>query len=105
MLYNKIQPWSFLCSGEEDFKVFLPYTGMAAILFNDAEPLEYIDNTPSTERLIWNLVKIGQAVSEKKMFTDYEILYLYIAKGQVQKTSGDKILNVTERFCYFDHIL
>ena len=33
MLYTKIQPQSF-------FLVFLPYMGMAAILFNDAEPIE-----------------------------------------------------------------
>ena len=26
----------------------LPYMNMAAILFNDAEPFEQIDNTPST---------------------------------------------------------
>ena len=31
MLYTKIQPQSFLGSGEEDFWVFLPYMGMAAI--------------------------------------------------------------------------
>ena len=35
-----------------------------------------------------NLVKSGQAVSEKKTFKDYKILYMYIAKRQVQITSG-----------------
>ena len=39
--------------------------GMAAILFNNGEPFEQTDNTPSTEDLMWNLVKTGQAVSEK----------------------------------------
>ena len=34
MLYTKIQPQSFLGSGVENFKEFLPYTGMAAILIN-----------------------------------------------------------------------
>ena len=54
---------------------------MAAILFN--EPFEQIDNTPSTEGQTWNLVKIGQANSEKKTFKDYENLYMYmyIAQG------------------------
>ena len=33
MLYTKIQSQTFLDSGEEDFKVFLTYLGMAAILF------------------------------------------------------------------------
>ena len=31
MLYTKIQPQSFLCSGE-DFSVFLPYMGIAATI-------------------------------------------------------------------------
>ena len=49
---------------------------MVAILFNDAEPLEQIDNTLSTEGPMQNLVKIGQAVSKKKTFKGYEILYM-----------------------------
>ena len=36
-----------------------------AILFNSAEPLKQIDNNPSTEGPIWNLVKTGPAVSEE----------------------------------------
>ena len=55
---------------------------MAAILFNDAEPFELIDNTSSREVPMWNLVKFYQAVSEKKTFKDYTILYMYIAQGQ-----------------------
>ena len=55
--------------------------GMAAILFSGAEPFDQIVNTPSKEGPMWNLVKIGQAVSEKT-FKDYAILYLYIAQGQ-----------------------
>ena len=34
-----------------------------------------------------------------------EILYMYIAQGQVLTTLGDKILVVTERIWYFDHTL
>ena len=54
---------------------------MAAILLNDAQPFEQIDNTPLTVLLppppppptythtpLWNLVKIAQVVSEKKTF-------------------------------------
>ena len=55
--------------------------GMTDISFNDAAPFEQTDNTPSTESPIRNLVKIGQAVS-KMTFKDYEILYMYIAKGK-----------------------
>ena len=49
--------------------------GMAAILYNCAEPFEQIVN-------MYILVKIGQAVSEKKAFKDFMILYLYIAQEQ-----------------------
>ena len=41
--------------------------GMAAIWFNCAEPFE-IGNTFLIEGPMWNLVKIAQAVSEKKAF-------------------------------------
>ena len=40
---------------------------------------------------MWNLVKIGPAVSEQKTFKDYKILYMYLAQGQGQITLGDKI--------------
>ena len=63
MLYTKIQPQSFLGSGEEDFKVFLPYMEMAAILFNCTEPFE----------------QIGK-------FKNYTILYMCIVQRQGQIT-------------------
>ena len=50
---------------------------MAAILSYGVDPFEQIINIPLTEGLIWNLVKIGQAVSEKKTFKDYTLLYMY----------------------------
>ena len=48
MLYTKIQPQSFLGSGEA-FYMFLPYMDMVAILFICAEPFEQIGNTLLTE--------------------------------------------------------
>ena len=39
---------------------------------------------------MWNLVKIGQIVSEKKTLKDYTLLYKYIAQGQVQTPRGTK---------------
>ena len=55
MLYTKIQPQSFLGSGEDFLSVFFFfffwYMGTAAILFNGAEPFEQTD-TPSTEGLM-----------------------------------------------------
>ena len=68
-----------------------PYMGMSAILFNDAEPLKQNDKIPSTKYTMWNLVKIGLAVSEKmslEKFKDYMILYMYIAQGQGQISPG-----------------
>ena len=61
---------------------------MTAILFNDAKPFEQTDNTPSTEDPMWNIVTIVQAVSEKKTFKDYEILYVYIALGKEHVNPG-----------------
>ena len=68
MLYTKIQPQSFLGSGEEDFWVFLPYMGMAAILIDGSWPFEQIFNPPLTEGSTWNLKKFGTGVSEEKSF-------------------------------------
>ena len=76
MLYTRIQPQGFLGSGEEYIKccfffffVFsLPYMDMVAILFNGVEPFEQIVNIPLTEGSMSNLVKISQAVTEKKIF-------------------------------------
>ena len=85
MLYNKIQPQSFLGSGEE---FTFTYTGMAAmILFNGAKLFEQILNTLSTEGPMWNLVKIARAVSEKEISKIYIILYMHIAQGQGQITT------------------
>ena len=84
---------AFLVLAKKIFKCFLPYMGMVVIFFN------------TTEGPMWNLVKIGLSVSEKKTFKDYKILYMYIAQRQGQITPGDKILIVTERVCYFDHTL
>ena len=74
MLYTKIQPQSFLDSGEEDFECcfffFLPYMPMVDILFSSAKSFEEIDNALLTEGPMWNLVKIGRAVLEKKTLKD-----------------------------------
>ena len=72
---------------------------------NDPEPFEQTDNMPSTEGPKCNLVKIGQAVSEKKTFKDYETLHMYIAQGQEQITREVKILIVTKWVCCFVHKL
>ena len=85
--------------------MFLPYIGMVDILFNDAGPFEQIDYTLSTENPMWNLMKVGPVVSEKKTLKDYNILYMYTAQGQGQIIPGYKNLIVTLSVCYFDHTL
>ena len=63
--------------------------GMEAILFNDAEPFQQTDNIPSTKGTKWNLVKIGQAVSEKKKFKDYAFFtHVYSPGARVNNPRG-----------------
>ena len=55
--------------------------GMAAILFNDAEPFEQSVNIPSTEGPMWN-----NGENWSSGFRDFMVLYLYTAKEQGQIT-------------------
>ena len=91
-----IQSQSFL-GLREDIQEILPYIDMVTILLNGAEPFEQIGNTLSTERHMWNLVKIAQAVSQKT-FKNYTILYMYIAEGQEQITPRGQNLIITKCF-------
>ena len=52
---------------------------------------------------MYTLVKLGQADSEKRTFTDYMNLFKHIAQGQGQITTGNKILIVTKKFYNFNH--
>ena len=72
MLYTKILPQSFFGSGD-DFQVFTIY-GHGGHLVQLHGTFEQIGNTVSTKGPMWNLVKIAQAVSEKKTFKNYRIL-------------------------------
>ena len=63
MLFTKIQPWSFLGSGE-DLGFFTIY-GMAAILINRPWPFVQIFNNPLTEGSTSSLKKIGPGFSEE----------------------------------------
>ena len=78
--------------------------GMAAILFDGAEPFEQTGKLHLTEGLMWNMVQIAQAFSEKT-FKNYTVLYMYIVQGQGQITPVDKILIITKMFYYFNHSL
>ena len=72
---------------------FFSCMGITAILFNDAERFEQIDNMPTTEGPKCNLVKTGQLFQRRKrlkitrFYTYIHIyIYIYIAQRQGQIT-------------------
>ena len=67
--------------------------GMADILLYGAEPFEQIGKTLLKEDPMWNLIEIAQALSEKKTFKNYTILYMYIAPWQGQTTLRGQNVN------------
>ena len=86
MLYAKIQPQSLLGS-EEGFEVFLPYMGMAAILFNIAKPFEQIVSTTLTGVPCEIRRKMAQ-FKKRRHLNIYTILYMYKAQEQGQISPG-----------------
>ena len=86
MVYSKTQPQSFLGSGEEDyFRSFTIYRHgghlvhwCGTIRTNCQYPLDSGPHVKSGEN--------SQAVSEKKIFKNYTIVYMYIAQEQGQIT-------------------
>ena len=68
MLHTKFQGHWSISSGEEDFLRFLPYMGMAAMLFMWSRPFEQLLFPKGPGVCIWNLVAIGPVVSEEKSF-------------------------------------
>ena len=79
---------------------------MTATFFNGAEPFEQIVNIPSTEGSMRNLVKIGQAVSEKIMQRLHDFIPVYCPGARADNLGeGGPNLILTKRFYYFDHTL
>ena len=68
MLYTKFQGHWSTGSGEEDFLRFLPYMGMAAMLVMWPRAFELLFFPKGPGGCIWNLVAMGQVVSEEKSF-------------------------------------
>ena len=56
---------------------------------NGTWPFEQILNPVLTVEWTWNLVEIGQQVSEEKLFHNIMILYMYTAQGQGRITLTD----------------
>ena len=89
MLYTKIQPQSFLGSGEEDFQEFLPYMDIAAILFNCVEPFEQIGNILSTE----GPLKSGENCSSsfrEDILKLHNFIHVYSPVARVDNLQGTK---------------
>ena len=74
MLHTKFRGNRPACSGEEDFKGFLPYVGMAAVLVMGPALCHQIFISLYLKAFIQNLVQIGKVVSEKIRF---EFLYVH----------------------------
>ena len=98
MSYTKIQPQSLLGYLEVLSVFFLPYMGMAAILFNGAEPFVHFDrpNVKSGEN---RSSCFREAVERLQDF-----IYIY-SPGARAHNPRDKILIVTEWVCYFNYTL
>ena len=64
--------------------------GIAAILFNDAEPFEQSVNIPSTEGPMWNLVKIGQVVLEEEVYKFHGFIPVYSTGARADNPQGAK---------------
>ena len=85
MLYTKIQPQSFLGSGEEHFQGFLPDMDMTVIFFNCAEPFEQIGNTLSTEGPCENY---SSSFREKDIQKLHNFIHVYSPMAKADKPQG-----------------
>ena len=74
MIHTKFRRNQPVVSGEEDFKGFLPYVGMAAILVMGPASCHQTFISLYMKAFIQNLVHIGKVVSEKILF---EFLYVH----------------------------
>ena len=114
MLHTKSQGHRPSGSGE-DFKGFLPYMGLAAILVMWPGPFEQTFVPPSKGVSIWNLGSIGPVVSELKkrrclkMLTDAGVIVILLAHieafgsgGLKMRTNSFKLYIKNEAF---DHLI
>ena len=90
MLYTKIQPQSFLGSGEEDFKAFLPYMSVAAIFFNGMEPFKQAKRRPMEK----NWRKLLKRFQRRRHLKITQFYYMYIAQAwaRADNSKGIKFL-------------
>ena len=89
MLYIKILPQGFLGSGE-DFKAFLPYMGMAAILFNSAAPFKQTVYTFSTEGLCEIWCRLLKRFQRKRRLKLNNFIHVYSLGARADNSQGTK---------------
>ena len=94
MLHTKFRGNRPAGSGEEDFKGFLPYSGMAAILVMRPASCHQIVISLYMKAFIKIMVQIGPVVSEKIRF---EILYVH---NIVPRLRNDPDLQYLHTFIY-----
>ena len=78
------------------FLRFVPYMDMAAILLIRSGPFDQIFNQPLPGGCIWNLIKIGPAVSENKSF---ENINKHSIQG-IQRGAWSTLLHITDYHCF-----
>ena len=81
MLYTQIQPQSLFGSGEKRFLSIFTIYGHGSHLVQRCGTIWTSCLYSFNKTTIWNLVKIGQDVSEKT-FKDCTIIYMYLAQGE-----------------------
>ena len=94
MLHTKFHGNRSAGSGEEDFKGFLPYMGMAAILLMGPASCHQIFISLYLKAFIKNLLQIGKVVSEKIWF---EFLYV---QDLGPRSRNDLDLQYSQTFIY-----
>ena len=89
MVYTKIQPQIFLGS-TEDFQAFLPYMGIAAILFNGAEPFKKNCQYLSTEGPceIWR--KLLMQFQRRRQSKIHNFIHVYSLGARTDNPQGTK---------------
>ena len=109
MLHIKFQGNQPRGSGEEDFLMFLPYMGMAAILVIRPVPFEQIFNQPLPGGCIWNSIRSGPAVSEEKSFENVNRHSILVTFGQdhwmtlafgIQRGAWRNFFHITDYHCF-----
>ena len=94
MLLTKFQCHRPIGSGEEDFLMFLPYMGMAAILVMWPGPFEQTFVPPSQGDSTWKLASIGLVVSEENMFENVDThTYIHIHTRTTEAYLYYKLIN------------